>query len=97
MPKHVCRLAAAVVMLFNGAAVSAHDFYDEECCHGQDCRPVPCEQIHRDHHNDYVWDDGTPKALFYKSQMRISLDGRCHICVSRGSPYGICIYLPPGI
>jgi hypothetical protein len=46
MPKHVCMLAAAVMLLFNGAA-TAHSWYPEECCHNKDCHPVPCEEIEK--------------------------------------------------
>ena len=45
MPKHLCVLAAAV-MLLNGAA-AAHSWYDEKCCHDKDCHPVPCEEIEK--------------------------------------------------
>jgi hypothetical protein len=45
MPKHVCLLAAAL-MLVSGAA-TAHSWYPEECRHDKDCHPVPCEEIEK--------------------------------------------------
>ena len=43
MSKHLCVLAAAV-LLFNGAA-TAHSWYPRECCHNDDCHPVPCSEL----------------------------------------------------
>jgi hypothetical protein len=46
MPTHVCMLAAAVMLLFNGAA-TAHSWYPEECCHDKDCHPIPYQEIEK--------------------------------------------------
>ena len=43
MPKLVCLLAAALMMV-SGAA-TAHSWYPKECCHDNDCRPVPCAEL----------------------------------------------------
>ena len=45
MPKRLCMLAAAV-MLVNGPA-TAHSWYSKECCHDKDCHPVACEEIEK--------------------------------------------------
>ena len=44
------RTLCAATTLIGGAALfgnlaSAHSFYDEKCCHEQDCRPVKCNEI----------------------------------------------------
>jgi hypothetical protein len=43
MPKLVC-LLAATLMLVSGAA-NAHSWYPKECCHDNDCHPIPCSDI----------------------------------------------------
>jgi hypothetical protein len=46
MPKHVCMLASAVMLLFNGAA-TAHSWYPGECRHDKNCHPIPCQEIEK--------------------------------------------------
>src|SRR5262245_18370937 len=94
MPKHLCVLTAAV-MLLNGAA-AAHSWYDENCCRDKDCHPVPCEQIEK-LREGYLWRDAATKHthLFPKDRLKASHDEACHVCVSPGTiPSGICLYLP---
>ena len=88
MPKHVCMLAAAV-MLFNGSA-TAHSWYPYECCHDGDCRPVPCVELsYRD--KDLVW----RQHLYFSGPMiRESKDGNCHVCVKDSLNASIIPYLP---
>ena len=80
MPKLVCLLAAAL-MLVSGAA-TAHSWYPKECCHDNDCRPVPCAELsYRD--KDVVW----RKHIYFNGPMiRESKDGDCHVCVQPGRP-----------
>src|SRR5262245_35404592 len=40
--KYVALIGGAVLF---GNLASAHDFYDEKCCHEQDCRLVKCNEI----------------------------------------------------
>ena len=79
MPKLVCLLAAAL-MLVSGAA-TAHSWYPKECCHDNDCRPVPCAELsYRD--KDVVW----RKHIYFNGPMiRESKDGDCHVCVQEAS------------
>jgi hypothetical protein len=58
MPKHLCVLAVAV-MLVNGRA-TAHSWYSEKCCHGKDCHPVPCEEIDKVS-DGWLWRDKATK------------------------------------
>jgi hypothetical protein len=88
MPKHLCVLAAAVLLL-NGAA-TAHSWYPKECCHDNDCRPVPCAELSF-HDKDVVW----RKRLYFSGRMiRESKDGNCHVCVKGGLTANIIPYLP---
>ena len=88
MPKHLCVLAAAV-MLFNGSA-TAHSWYPHECCHDNDCRPVPCAELsYRD--KDVVW----RKHIYFNGRMiRESKDGNCHVCVKEDLIASVILYLP---
>ena len=84
--KHVALIGGAVLF---GNLASAHDFYDEKCCHEQDCRPVKCNEI---------MSFGANKGWSW-GKVYLSLDGNCHVYVGQPGlePAGICIYLPPGI
>ena len=99
-----CMLALSLlqyVALIGGAVLfgnlaSAHDFYDEKCCHEQDCRPVNCNEIMSFGGNKgWSW----RKVFFAADRLHLSPDGKCHVCVGQPGlePAGICIYLPPGI
>jgi hypothetical protein len=95
MPKHVCMLAAAVMLLFNGAA-TAHSWYPEECCHNKDCHPVPCEEIEKIG-GGWQWRDKATKQRhwFPYDRLHASHDDACHVCVSPlTAPSGICLYMP---
>src|SRR5215472_3058517 len=95
MPKHLCVLAAAV-MLLNGAA-AAHSWYDDEKrCHDKDCHPVPCKDIEKIG-DGWLWRDGATKQRhwFPHDRLKASHDDACHVCVSpKTIPSGICLYVP---
>jgi hypothetical protein len=95
MPKLVCLLAAAL-MLVSGAA-TAHSWYHEKCCHDKDCHPVPCEQIEK-LREGWLWRDAATKQRhwFPNDRLKASHDEACHVCVSPGTtPSGMCIYERP--
>jgi hypothetical protein len=69
--------------------ILAHSFYSDACCSGNDCRPVPCDQI-VSIPDGWKWHDIT----FHKAMLRIAPDGGCHVCVAAGP---VCIYLPPRV
>jgi hypothetical protein len=58
MPKRVCLLAAAL-MLVSGAA-TAHSWYSEQCCHDKDCHPVRCQEIEKIS-DGWLWHDKATK------------------------------------
>ena len=94
MPKRLCVLAAAV-MLVNGPA-TAHSWYPEECCHNKDCHPVPCEEIEKIS-DGWLWRDKATKQRYWfpHDRLHASHDEACHVCVSpQTTPSGICLYLP---
>jgi hypothetical protein len=71
-----------------------HGWYDPECCSNKDCHPVPCEQIRRDQHDNFLWHRGPNDDVFFvKSRMKMSQDDSCHVCVLENA--GLCIYLAP--
>jgi hypothetical protein len=80
-----------------GFLILAHSFYSSECCSNRDCRPVACEEI-TPILGGWVWQH---RIVFESAKLRVSEDGRCHVCISESvhsspPPYGVCIYLPPG-
>jgi hypothetical protein len=94
MPKHLCVLAAAV-MLVTGPA-TAHSWYSEKCCHDKDCHPVPCEEIEKIS-DGWIWRDLATKQRhwFPHDRLKASHDDACHVCVSPMTiASGICLYMP---
>jgi hypothetical protein len=67
--------------------ILAHWLYANECCADEHCHPVPCDQV-KDLGNGWQWWD----YVFDKSELKVSPDGNCHVCVS--GPKSLCIYLP---
>ena len=95
MPKHICVLAAAAVMLFNGPA-TAHSWYSKDCCHDKDCHPVACEEIEKII-DGWLWRDKATKQRYWfpHDRLHASHDDACHVCVSpQTTPSGICLYVP---
>ena len=67
------------MILVIAAVLLVHDWYPPVCCGGRDCRPVACETIDK----NLDW-----------GLRGLSPDGRCHVCVGRGSDYPRCIFVP---
>ena len=92
MPKLVCLLAAAL-MLVSGAA-TAHSWYPKECCHDNDCRPVPCAELTVTNLG-LMW---RSVVIFNEIQTRDSPDQLCHVCVKSQTGYmpylPICVFVP---
>ena len=66
----------------------AHSWYPISCCSGEDCRPVPCEQLTELANGGYRWLD----YIFTKDQVHSSLDQFCHVCISKlGTTY--CVFI----
>ena len=97
MPKSVCLLAAALMLV--GGAATAHSWYPKECCHDRDCRPVPCSELkYQDDH--VIWKD---KVYFDRKIVHLSPDQACHVCVREHQgfmPYvpeyifPLCVFVP---
>lgn len=82
-----------LILCLTVVGASAHDWYDRSCCSGQDCHPIPCEEIIE-----------KSKSLFYKGweffgqSIKPSQDGLCHVCISNEfskefTPVPHCIYI----
>src|SRR5262249_19719225 len=72
------RAAAAIlaaVLLLNDPAY-AHSWYPKNCCHGADCRPVPCDEL-VETRNGIMWRGA---VLFNDAQVKPSPDQLCHVC-----------------
>lgn len=65
------------ILLLSTSLVSAHSWYPAACCSGQDCHPVPCEELIPTKDGGYKWG----KNLFSKYQVHPSQDKTCHVCV----------------
>ncbi len=72
----------------------AHDWYDPQCCGGQDCHPVPCEELVEQGNGDWKWNVYT----FDKNKVTSSHDSKCHVCVhSTGiGKVPLCAYIQLG-
>lgn len=89
-------LAAALAVLLIGIAVaSAHSFYDWDCCSDRDCGPVAEGTV--------VETQGGYRVLLTgqfidrdSPKVRMSPDGRWHLCTLGGNPGGavLCLYVP---
>lgn len=75
----------------------AHDWYPWECCSGNDCYEVDEKDI-----QELSWDDVVDKKTgqhFTGNQVRVSPDGKWHLCTGLGKRDGrpICAFRPtPG-
>jgi hypothetical protein len=81
---------SAVKHLIIAALMLTHSWYPQECCHDNDCRPVPCTELSY-RGKDVVW----RKHIYFSGPMiRESKDGNCHVCVKEGLSASIIPYLP---
>lgn len=88
----ITNLLIAGLVLFSGSAC-AHSWYPEECCHDDDCRPVPCVEL-RATSLGLMWRDA---VIFNETQTRDSQDQRCHVCVKSFAGFvslPICVFVP---
>ena len=54
----------------------AHSWYPSECCSGQDCKPVPCEQIQELPNGSLKYED----LEYTRDKIKPSQDKFCHVC-----------------
>lgn len=88
----------AVILYLSGlswAPAHAHSWYDPECCHDRDCRPVPDAEIVERADGVYIPSSGD-LIPYGSSKIRMSPDGKKHLCTVAGAVGSapLCIYLP---
>jgi hypothetical protein len=86
-------IAASVLL---SSAAYSHSWYPKDCCQGQDCRPVPCDELVETRHG-LMW---RGVVIFNETQVKPSLDQFCHVCAKeqQGSiiPYlPLCVFVAP--
>lgn len=76
----------------------AHDWYDEDCCNKQDCYPVADSEVGETAKGE--WKHFPTGATFKnepgKKSIRPSQDSRFHVCISKYTKTGYCIYIVSG-
>ena len=70
--------------------VKIHSWYPQECCSGNDCKPVPCGDI-LPIEGGYMWNGLT----FLNKIVKSSPDGLCHVCHLGERTF--CLFLPLGL
>lgn len=87
--RSVCRASTIVVVVTT--LLLAHSWYEDDCCHDKDCRPVEAAEVKCD--NKGCWFRG----IFTKHQhIRLSQDTGYHACFKENE-WGlmlICLYVP---
>lgn len=82
-------------MILSAALILIHSWYPAECCHDQDCHPVPCDAL-VETKAGIEWRGYT----FTGKQIRPSQDSQCHVCAweyaGRIVPQGWCVFVNPG-
>ena len=63
-----------ILAVLSTAPAAAHDWYPNSCCGGNDCKPVPCDEIHT-LPQGYSWQG------FKWPTAQPSPDGACHVCI----------------
>lgn len=75
----------------------AHSWYSPSCCSGQDCHPVPCEELTELTDGGYKYQD----FVFTKQQVHPSQDNQCHVCIHEYTAFDkhkapMCVYTQQG-
>ena len=83
------QVIAAAMMLVCVTAAEGHSWYPHDCCHDNDCKPVPCAELSY-HDQDVVW---RKYIYFSRAMIRDSKDGSCHVCIKEGLGASILPYL----
>jgi hypothetical protein len=89
------RTIAAAMMLIGVTAAEGHSWYPHDCCHDNDCKPVPCGELIEMRHG-LMW---RGVVVFNETQVKPSRDQFCHVCVKEQVdmvPYvPLCVFVPP--
>lgn len=67
-----------LALLAMALAIPAHSWYPSSCCSGQDCKPIPCDQLVENSHGWVYLPTGNE---FNPSQVHPSQDKDCHVCI----------------
>ncbi len=87
-------------MLLTLSTALAHDAqtgmtYPFSCCGGQDCKPVPCDELVE---QDNGWWEYLPTHTpFPPHVVQPSQDRFCHICVTPSVKQGRCAFIHSGV
>jgi len=84
-------VASLVIVGLIGPAL-AHSWYDWDCCHDQDCRPIAMEEVEEIDHGQ--WRHIASNTVIEKVNVRPSRDGQFHLCTPHGVPK--CLYIVSG-
>lgn len=96
MKKYLIPLVILYILTLTGT-LQAHDWYPAACCSGNDCHPVPCEQL-KEVGRNLVYQGFS----FYDTMIKPSLDEACHVCISNEfsienySPVPHCVFIQQG-
>ena len=68
-----------------------HSWYPTYCCSGQDCRPVPCDQLIEQQDGTVLYQG----IKFLANTIHPSQDALCHVCYTLSSTIvnPICAFL----
>ena len=88
LPDFVAWLISASLLL------QVHGWYSSSCCGGEDCRPVPCDQLVED--RDGRWLYLPTRNIFRREQVHPSQDRHCHVCLGKVDNRSICLYIQNG-
>lgn len=90
------RLARFVFWLaFLIGAAAAHEWYDQSCCGGYDCKPIPCEELEETNVGG-TWRYMPTGNIFEREQVKPSQDSQCHVCLGRMDGRSLCAYVLQG-
>lgn len=87
------RVTILLALLILTGPAAAHSFYDVECCHDQDCAPMPeADEPTALPGGDFRLRDG---RVVSKAKVRWSPDNRFHLCQS-ATGHVFCLYVRVG-
>lgn len=80
------------IFLLLTTAALGHSWYPSECCSDSDCKPIACDLLTELPNGMYSYGNVT----FSKDQVKSSLDGKCHVCISEyesGNKIPRCVFI----
>ena len=77
-----------VLLLFITPAL-AHDWFPPECCNGQDCKPVSCDELIDQDDGSVKWNNYTFPSL----RVHPSQDRHCYVCIYSVNGMPLCAFI----